>query len=101
MSIESVAATSNVDDYCNLAILIFAQIVNTLASFDFHGGNAQPVQIDSMSKLWDDLQEWNRLRLAEVCPLLRDFPRSRTFPTVLFSRPSSSKLLPCLDGASP
>lgn len=94
MSIESVAAKGNVDDYCNLAILIFAQIVDVLA--DSHDENSRSMRIDSMSKLWDELQKWHRRRPEEVCPLLRDFPQSRAFPTVILSRSSSSESHPCL-----
>lgn len=94
MSIESVAAKVAVDDYCNLAILIFARIVNLLASRDPNEEEFQSTRpTSSMLSLWDDLQKWRRLRPPEVRPLLRDdpSPTGNVFPMVVYSRSSSSE----------
>lgn len=92
MSVESLAAKGNVDDYCNLAILIFAQIVNLRAI----SSRERESQFTStaVSNLWDEFQKRYRLRPEEVRPLFRDFSSpSRVFPTVLYTRSSSSELL--------
>jgi hypothetical protein len=94
MSVESVAAKMDVDDYCNLAILVFARIVNLLASPDSDEEEFQSARpASSMQSLWDDLQKWRRLRPPEVCPLLRDdsSPTGNVFPMVVYSRSSSSE----------
>lgn len=88
MSIESVMTKGNVDDYCNLAILIFAQIVNLLHTDKRH----QPALATSVSSLRDELQKWYRLRPQEVCPLLRDSSvSSKVFPTIVYTHASSSE----------
>jgi hypothetical protein len=90
-SIPSLAAKGNVDDYCNLAILIFAQIVNLLADARLYERDGNAVHYSAVEKLWDALQEWRRLRPKEVCPLLRESSRgSNPFPTVVLSWPSAS-----------
>lgn len=89
MSIESVMTKGNVDDYCNLAILIFAQIVNLLHTDKGY----RPALATSVSSLWDELQKWYRLRPQEVCPLLRDFSTSsKVLPTIVYTHASSSEL---------
>ncbi|CEJ55696.1 hypothetical protein PMG11_01937 [Penicillium brasilianum] len=90
-SIPSVAAKGNVDDYCNLAILTFAQIVNLLADARLYEKDGSPVYYSAVGKLWDALQEWRRLRPKEVCPLLRESSRgSNPFPTVVLSWSSAN-----------
>ncbi|KAL4982407.1 hypothetical protein BDW68DRAFT_195359 [Aspergillus falconensis] len=89
-SIPLVAATGTLDDYCNLAILVFAQIVNLLADAQFYHRESDPAYYSSVGKLWDELQEWWRLRPKEACPLLRESSSgTNPFPTVVFSRSSS------------
>ncbi|KAE8393526.1 putative Zn(II)2Cys6 transcription factor [Aspergillus alliaceus] len=89
-SIQSAAAKGNVDDYCNLAILVFAQIVNLLADAKPDGKGVDIAYSSCVQKLWDELQAWRRLRPKEVCPLLRESSTgSNPFPSVVFSRPSS------------
>ncbi|KAL3459148.1 hypothetical protein BJX64DRAFT_207545 [Aspergillus heterothallicus] len=88
--IPSVASSGNVDDYCNLANLIFAELVNLLNSYplqeDRHGGT----KAASILLLWEKLREWRRLRLREVQPLLRNSSAlSGVYPEVLYSRSSS------------
>jgi len=88
MSIESVMTKGNVDDYCNLAILIFAQIINLLHTDEGY----RPALATSVSSLWDELQKWCRLRPQEVCPLLRDSSLSSSvFPTIVYTHVSSSE----------
>ncbi|CBF82226.1 Zn(II)2Cys6 transcription factor [Aspergillus nidulans FGSC A4] len=88
-SIPLVAANGTLDDYCNLAILVFARIVNLLADAQLSNRDSDPAY-SSVGKLWDELQEWWRLRPKEACPLLRE-PSTATnpFPTAVFSRSSS------------
>ncbi|KAL4793912.1 hypothetical protein BDV19DRAFT_399728 [Aspergillus venezuelensis] len=90
-SIESVRDQGNIDDYCNLPILIFAKIVN-LRSANSADINYNDCSVSAFlaSSVWDELQKWYQLRPLEVCPLLEDFPLSKVFPTILLSRSSSS-----------
>ncbi|KAJ1711921.1 hypothetical protein NYO67_5952 [Aspergillus flavus] len=89
-SIESLATKRDVDDYCNLAIFIFAQIVNMLAAPGFGTNKAGSTLAVSVSRLWGELQKWYRLRPQEVCPLLRDscIPPS-VFPAVIYTSASA------------
>lgn len=92
-SISWVAANGTLDDYCNLAILVFARIVNLLADAQLCHRDSDSVYYSSVKNLWDELQEWWRLRPKEVCPLLRETPMgTNPFPAVIFSRSSSSML---------
>ncbi|GKZ96704.1 hypothetical protein AnigIFM59636_011219 [Aspergillus niger] len=89
-SISWVAANGTLDDYCNLAILVFARIVNLLADAQLCHRDSDSVYYSSVKNLWDELQEWWRLRPKEVCPLLRETPMgTNPFPAVIFSRSSS------------
>ncbi|KAE8365446.1 hypothetical protein BDV27DRAFT_171612 [Aspergillus caelatus] len=76
-SIESLATKRDVDDYCNFAIFIFAQIVNMLAAPGF-----------STRKVG------STFAVSEVCPLLRDscLP-PRVFPTVIYTSASAMSKL--------
>lgn len=88
MSIKSVMTKGNVDDYCNLAILIFAEIINLLHTDKGY----RPALATSVSSLWDELQKWYQLRPQEVCPLLRDsLASSKVFPTIVYTHASSSE----------
>ncbi|KAB8279286.1 hypothetical protein BDV30DRAFT_222444 [Aspergillus minisclerotigenes] len=93
-SIESLATKRDADDYCNLAIFIFAQIVNMLAAPGFGTKKAGSTLAVSVSRLWGELQKWYRLRPQEVCPLLRDscIPPS-VFPAVIYTSPSARSQL--------
>ncbi|GKZ25739.1 hypothetical protein AbraCBS73388_001548 [Aspergillus brasiliensis] len=64
-SIPWVAANGTLDDYCNLAILVFARIVNFLADARLCHRDSDPAYYSSVGKLWDELQEWWRLRPNE------------------------------------
>ncbi|KAI9929559.1 hypothetical protein ASPWEDRAFT_172784 [Aspergillus wentii DTO 134E9] len=80
-SIGSASARGNIDDYCNLAILIFAEIVNVLAT---HQGTSARL------KLWEQLQEWRRLRPKEAYPLLTSSTTLSTpFPSVVYTTSSA------------
>lgn len=94
-SCKSVRTAGSIDDYCNLAILIFARIVNLLALRNNRENEYyNPASTTQLLTLWDELLEWHRHRPPEVYPLLRD-PRSsgKVFPTIILSRASSSKSL--------
>ena len=90
-SASSVAANGDLDDYCNLAILIFANIVNLL-SVDLiepamAGSRIAPVA----NQLWGDLQAWRQHRPRDVLPLLTTQSTKRNpFPTIVFTQSSSS-----------
>ncbi|KAL4933017.1 uncharacterized protein BDV17DRAFT_145245 [Aspergillus undulatus] len=88
-SVESVRGKGNIDDYCNLAILLFARIVNLLSTPGSNeNGYHRSGSVALMSSLWKELQKWYRLRPPEVCPLLEDYSPSKIFPAILFSRSS-------------
>ncbi|KAH7123061.1 putative Zn(II)2Cys6 transcription factor [Dactylonectria macrodidyma] len=85
-SVLSVAATGDIDDYCNLAILVFAKTVNMLASNTSLGtlGSRRTKIADS---LWDYIQQWRDNRPTEVQPLLRAHSGvSGPFPITTFTR---------------
>ncbi|KAJ5348396.1 uncharacterized protein N7506_001649 [Penicillium brevicompactum] len=58
MSIDYVLANGDLDEYCNLAILIFAKIVNALSNF--HVSQASAFKATA-SALWHELQTWKSL----------------------------------------
>ncbi|KAF9889264.1 hypothetical protein FE257_007577 [Aspergillus nanangensis] len=88
--VKSLAMRGDVDDYCNLAILIFARVVNLLATPGLDAESVKPALRASYLVLWDELQTWYRLRPEDVCPLLRDdFSQSRVFPNIVYTRSSS------------
>jgi hypothetical protein len=92
MVVSSVATKGDVDDYCNLANLIFAELVNLLNANSLQEDRHTGTFAASISLLWERLQEWRRLRLREVRPLLRNSSAlSGTYPEVLYSRSSSSR----------
>lgn len=82
----------DLDDYCNFAILIFAQIVNLLSGARELKGGARFASLkDSVCALWDEMQKWHLLRPREVYPLLRDTDPSKVFPDVIYNRSSPSE----------
>ncbi|KAE8309293.1 hypothetical protein BDV41DRAFT_567467 [Aspergillus transmontanensis] len=90
MSIMSAAADGDIDNYCNLVILVFAKIVNLLATFSLSNRIPELEPRVSMIVLWNELQEWYRLRPKQVYPLLRsDCTPSNTLPNVVFTQSSS------------
>ncbi|PYI24790.1 hypothetical protein BO99DRAFT_469894 [Aspergillus violaceofuscus CBS 115571] len=87
ISLESLAAKGKVDDYCNMANLIFAKIINLLAS-SFGRNNVDLGE--SVAALWDEMQDWYRLRPPDVHPLLRQDPSpGSVLPTILHARTSA------------
>lgn len=91
-SIESVATSRDIDQYCNLAILIFAKIVNSLATEARPDAQSCDRRTLLIEDLWSELQEWRKLRPREICPLLRCSPMgSNPFPTVVYTQSSSSR----------
>ncbi len=91
-SLISVAAKGNTDDYCNLAILIFARIINILNEEDSVGRTSQAELREKAQTSWEELQRWRRWRLRSVKPLLRvDKSERNPFPTVVFALSASSK----------
>ncbi|PYH77471.1 hypothetical protein BO82DRAFT_319710 [Aspergillus uvarum CBS 121591] len=87
ISLESLGAKGKVDDYCNMANLIFAKIINLLAS-SFDRNNVELG--GSVAALWDEMQGWYRLRPPDVYPLLRQDPSlGSVFPKILHARTSA------------
>jgi hypothetical protein len=91
-SLVSVAAKGDTDDYCNLAILIFARIINVLNEEDGVGPTSQAERREKVQASWEELQRWRHLRPRSVEPLLRvDKLEKKPFPTIVFALSSSSK----------
>jgi hypothetical protein len=91
-SLVLVAAAGETDDYCNLAILIFARIINVLNDKGGARRQSQTKLRDNVQNLWDELQLWRRWRLPSVKPLMRiDQSDKSPFPTIMFALSSSSK----------
>ncbi|RKL45036.1 hypothetical protein BFJ72_g3686 [Fusarium proliferatum] len=85
-SLFFVSEKGDPDDYCNLAILIFARIINVLNGEDSVGvastnGHRAKVQV-----LWEELQRWRCWRPQNVKPLLRVGKSDKgPFPTIVFA----------------
>lgn len=90
-SLELAAAKNDIDDYCNLAILMFARIINLLNTH--RRMSAMPSSFsDAVEQAWTELQRWRLLRPDRVKPFLRDdTSNERTFPTIVFSHSASSE----------
>lgn len=93
-SITSLASKGNIDDYCNLVIFLFAQIINLLASLSSTQPESHHSVRASIERLWNELQDWLQFRPEAVRPLLRQSAiGDKPFPIVLFSQSSSGKKL--------
>ena len=81
---QSIAATANIDAYCNLTTLIFAKITNMVAkNYDKRRSDVQ--------ELWSELQDWRHHRPRQVLPLIRTEAHQRSlFPTVVHTGSSSA-----------
>jgi hypothetical protein len=91
-SLVSVAAKGNTDDYCNLAILIFARIINVLNEEHDVGRTSQTELREKAQTSWEELQRWRHLRPRSVKPLLRvDKSEKKPFPTIVLALSASSK----------
>ncbi|KAF9881022.1 hypothetical protein CkaCkLH20_01172 [Colletotrichum karsti] len=90
-SIQSASANGNTDDYCNLAILIFAKIINLIASAPTSATISEAHKSAVTQKLWDDLSLWWKFRPRDVRPLLRTDPRGTgsPFPITIFTQSAS------------
>ncbi|KAI9040287.1 uncharacterized protein KD926_008377 [Aspergillus affinis] len=67
MCIDYVLANGDLDDYCNLAILIFAKIVNILSTPQQYKREVRAAKLRaSICTLWDEMQEWYQLRPSET-----------------------------------
>lgn len=89
--VEPVAAKGQLDAYCNLAILIFAKIINFLADYQQRAGTSAS-DTETINSLWAELQAWRNHRLKESLPLFRGGKSKQSpFATIIFTQPSSSK----------
>lgn len=89
--VEPVAAKGQLDAYCNLAILIFAKIINLLADYK-HRAGASASDVETINSLWAQLQAWRNHRIMESLPLFRGGKSKQSpFETIIFTQPSSSK----------
>ena len=86
---RSIAATGTIDAYCNLATLIFAKIINLIATSQKRQGHL----FDGSSKintLWRELQDWRSHCPRQILSLLRtEAHQGSPFPTVLHTSNSS------------
>ncbi|KAJ0269009.1 hypothetical protein COL940_012837 [Colletotrichum noveboracense] len=91
-SVASVAAKNDLDDYCNLAILIFAKIVNVTGPILQNAALSSSEVAPIVNDLWNELQAWLSYRPKDALPLMSAGPtRSNPFPTVVFATSSPSK----------
>ncbi|KAF4970017.1 hypothetical protein FSARC_2834 [Fusarium sarcochroum] len=89
-SLTMVSAKGDTDDYCNLAILIFARIINVLNEGGSAKRQSQNKLRENVQSLWDELQRWRHWRLQSVKPLLRaDESEKSPFPTIMFALSAS------------
>ncbi|KAH7477521.1 hypothetical protein FOMA001_g9107 [Fusarium oxysporum f. sp. matthiolae] len=85
-SLFLVAEKGDPDDYCNLAILIFAKIINVLNSEDSAGVTSITGPKAKVQALWEELQRWRCWRPQSVKPLLRVGESDKgPFPTIVFA----------------
>ncbi|EGU80412.1 hypothetical protein FOXB_09061 [Fusarium oxysporum f. sp. conglutinans Fo5176] len=85
-SLFLVAEKGDPDDYCNLAILIFAKIINVLNGEDSAGVASITGPRAKVQALWEELQRWRCWRPQSVKPLLRVSASDKgPFPTIVFS----------------
>ncbi|OMP83588.1 hypothetical protein BK809_0004969, partial [Diplodia seriata] len=85
-SVRTIAEMGDLDDYCNLAILFFARIVNLMASL--HEPARREVAAE-VRVLWDKLQEWYARRPEKARPLMRlDRDGTNPFPRIMYSQSS-------------
>lgn len=90
-SVESVAATGQLDAYCNLAILIFAKITNFLTDCR-HQARSFTGEAETIKSLWAELQAWRDHRPKDALPLFRGGKsKQQAFETIIFTHPSSSE----------
>lgn len=90
-SVESVAAAGQLDAYCNLAILIFAKIINFLADCQ-QPDRISTTEVETINLLWTELQAWRDHRPKEALPLFRSGKsKHQPFETIIFTHSSSSK----------
>ncbi|ENH62371.1 hypothetical protein FOC1_g10015348 [Fusarium oxysporum f. sp. cubense race 1] len=85
-SLFLVAEKGDPDDYCNLAILIFAKIINVLNGEDSAGVTSITGPRAKVQALWEELQRWRCWRPQSVKPLLRVSASDKgPFPTIVCS----------------
>ncbi|KAH7199324.1 hypothetical protein DER44DRAFT_671958 [Fusarium oxysporum] len=85
-SLFLVAEKGDPDDYCNLAILIFAKIINVLNGEDSAGVTSVTGPKAKVQALWEELQRWRCWRPQSVKPLLRVGESDKgPFPTIVFA----------------
>lgn len=86
---RSIAATASIDAYCNLAILIFAKIINLIAMSRKQQGHLSDSP-STINALWRELQDWRIHRPRQVLSLIRtEAHQGNPFPTVLYTSNSS------------
>ncbi|KLP09771.1 Uncharacterized protein LW94_4811 [Fusarium fujikuroi] len=85
-SLFLVSEKGDPDDYCNLAILIFAKIINVLNGEDSAGVSSTNGHRAKVQALWEELQRWRCWRPQSVKPLLRVGKSDNgPFPTIVFA----------------
>ncbi|KAF2019572.1 hypothetical protein BU24DRAFT_439648 [Aaosphaeria arxii CBS 175.79] len=89
-SIISTATSGSVDAYCNLAILIFAKIINLRAKIHRRPSRSTEY-VSEVNQLWNEVEDWQKHRPEQVHPLFpfRVNASKCPFETIIFSHSSS------------
>lgn len=91
-SLEAAAARGNIDDYCNLAILMFARLIGVINTSQNDGSHSESHFPGNIDGAWMRLQRWWRLRPMGAKPLIwSEATASNPFPTIVFTHSSASK----------
>lgn len=91
-SLEAATTRDNIDDYCNLAILMFARLINLINTFPNDGSHSEVSFPDHINQTWARFEEWWRLRPEGARPVIcREAMGTNTFPTIVFTQSSASK----------
>ncbi|CAI4220213.1 unnamed protein product [Parascedosporium putredinis] len=87
---SSVAASGDLDDYCNLAIVAFSKIVNLLSQDEHSQRLSLSHFAFQVETSWNELQAWRLFRPREAMPLWRtEESEGSPFPAVIYAQASS------------
>ncbi|KIW68534.1 hypothetical protein PV04_04473 [Phialophora macrospora] len=90
-SFQAAASLACPDDYCNLSILTFARLVNSLAVEESDTLDTSSELIHDAQTLWKAFQTWWELRPTRVKPLFNvPSGTANAFPRIIFIDPSSN-----------
>ncbi|ETS84256.1 hypothetical protein PFICI_02281 [Pestalotiopsis fici W106-1] len=90
-SFETTVTSGNIDDYCNLAILIFARLINMINTFRNDLDHYELDFPDHINRAWERFQKWWRLRPAGAKPLVcSEATACSPFPAIVFTQSSAN-----------